>query len=68
MDDSTQWATAVVVLLLVGLFMVGRMFFWWYFGIDRALAHLASIDDSLKQLPVVQRHRFELASRKRGAA
>lgn len=68
MGDQSQWIIAEIVVLLVALFFVGRKFAWWYFGIDRALAHLASIDESLKQLPVVQRHQFEVAHRSRKSA
>jgi hypothetical protein len=46
----------LVVLISCGVLLLIRRYVWWYFGIDRALELLASIDESLKQLPAVRRH------------
>src|SRR5437879_4451726 len=43
---------AVQLLILWAL----RPLVWWYFGIDRALEHLSSIDVSLRTLPTVERY------------
>jgi hypothetical protein len=50
---------ATVVVLIIILVLVGRAIVWWYFGIDRALKLLASIDESLKQLPAVRQHYYQ---------
>jgi hypothetical protein len=55
----------VAALAVVGLVLLLRRVIWWYWGIDRALAHLKSIDTSLQQLPAVQAYRARLA-RERG--
>jgi hypothetical protein len=46
----------LVALISCGVLLLIRRYVWWYFGIDRALELLASIDESLKQLPAVRRH------------
>lgn len=48
--------------VLILLFLFGRMVVWWYFGIDRAVAALESIDASLKQLPAVRFYDNQLAN------
>jgi hypothetical protein len=58
------WMVAALAVV-VGLVLLLRRFIWWYWGIDRALAHLKSIDTSLQQLPAVQAYRARLA-RERG--
>jgi len=49
------------LLIAVGalglLFLGVRKFWWWYFGIDRMVAALESIDQSLKYLPGVRAER-----------
>ena len=42
---------------LVALFLIIRRFWWWYLGIDRMVAALESIDESLRYLPGVNRER-----------
>jgi hypothetical protein len=56
---------ALVLILLIGLFLAGRKIVWWYFGIDRALRALESIDASLRQLPAVRE--FDHISGRRAA-
>jgi hypothetical protein len=58
------WIVAALAVA-VGLVLLLRRVIWWYWGIDRALAHLRSIDTSLQQLPAVQAYRARLA-RERG--
>jgi hypothetical protein len=58
------WMVAALAVV-VGLVLLLRRVIWWYWGIDRALAHLKSIDTSLQQLPAVQAYRARLA-RERG--
>ena len=53
MDDSIRIVIIVVCVLV--LFLLVRAFWWWYFGIDRIIEALESMDASLKQLPAVQR-------------
>ncbi len=57
MSDIEIRIGAGIALTLL-LFFLGRTLVWWYFGIDRALELLASIDKSLKQLPAVQRSTY----------
>ena len=52
MDDSIR--ILIVVVTLIGVFLLIRAFWWWYWGIDRFVELLESIDASLKQLPAVQ--------------
>jgi len=52
MDDSLRILIVVVVVLV--FFLLVRAFWWWYWGIDRIVEALESIDASLKQLPAVQ--------------
>jgi hypothetical protein len=63
MDDTIR--VLILVALLIGLFLAIRSFWWWYWGIDRIVGALESIDASLKQLPVVQQ--AERAKRQRVA-
>ena len=58
------WMVAGLAVV-VGLVLLLRRALWWYWGIDKALAHLRSIDTSLQQLPAVQAYRARLA-RERG--
>jgi hypothetical protein len=54
-------AIAVLAVLIAwGVLLLIRRYVWWYLGIDRALEHLASIDNSLRQLPAVRRHDQEI--------
>ncbi len=39
--------------VLIALFFGIRRFWWWYFGVDRAIAAFESIDESLRCLPAV---------------
>lgn len=46
----------VTLIVFVGLFLLLREFWCWYWKINRAIALLESIDESLKQLPAVRRY------------
>jgi hypothetical protein len=43
-------------LLFIGIFLLVRRFWWWYFGIGRALELLEDIAVSLRTMPTVQRY------------
>jgi len=47
----------IVLAVLIAFFLVVRRFWWWYLGIDRMVAALESIDQSLKYLPGVRAER-----------
>ena len=59
-----DWLIVGIVVVLLGAFMIGREVIWWYFGIDRAIAALESMDASLKQLPAVRRYEDDITQRK----
>lgn len=65
--DMVYYVVGAIVIAVV-VFIAMREYVWWYFGIDRALEHLASIDESLKQLPAVKRHEFEAGRSSRRVA
>jgi uncharacterized membrane protein len=44
----------MVIGVLLGIFFGIRRFWWWYLGIDRMVAALESIDESLQYLPGVR--------------
>ncbi len=44
------------LFLVVLLFLAVRSFWLWYWRINRMIVLLESIDESLKQLPVVRQH------------
>jgi len=44
------------VIVSVALALLVRPLWLWYFQIDRAIALLESIDESLKQLPAVRQY------------
>ena len=46
---------------------LGRRFILWYFRIPEAVALLRSIDESLKQLPVVRQHNYRKSQGSRAA-
>jgi hypothetical protein len=49
--------STLIVIVIVGqlvAMLLFRWIIWWYFGIDRAIAALESIDASLKCLPAVK--------------
>ena len=50
-------AIAIVVLVLVA--WATRSIVLWYWRINKMVALLESIDESLKQLPAVRRHHFQ---------
>lgn len=43
--------------IILAVFFGIRRFWWWYLGIDRMVAALESIDESLRYLPGVNRER-----------
>lgn len=53
-----MYETLAAVFLLVLLFVAVRSFWLWYWRINRAIALLESIDESLKQLPAVRQHDY----------
>lgn len=58
---------AVGIVLFIPLYL-GRRFVLWYFRIPELIDHLASIDESLRQLPAAQAYRArKLAQRSRAA-
>lgn len=56
MDSGARLALLVLVGGFV-VFSITRRFWWWYFGVDRVISLLASIDESLKCLPAVAERR-----------
>ena len=54
----TNMHELLIIVGVLGLFfLVVRRFWWWYLGIDRMVAALESIDQSLKYLPGVRAER-----------
>lgn len=38
----------------LGLMLLARRIIWWYWGIDKMIDTLRSIDESLRQMPAVR--------------
>ncbi len=64
--DQVQMLIVVGALILV--FLAARRFMWWYWGIDRMVKALESIDESLKVLPAVRTHYSQKANQRQRAA
>jgi hypothetical protein len=47
-------SAAVILALWVGLMLLLRRIVWWYWGIDKMIDTLRSIDESLRQMPAVR--------------
>ena len=47
-----SYAVTAAVVILLAL----RPLILWYFGISRIIGHLASMDESLRQLPAVRNY------------
>lgn len=54
-DDGIRLLVGLAVL--IGLFLLLREFWCWYWKLNRVVELLESIDQSLKQLPAVSRNR-----------
>jgi hypothetical protein len=52
--DSAGLFVAIAFAVAVGLFLLLRMFWLWYFRINEIVRLLRSIDESLRQLPAVR--------------
>ena len=63
-----MFSVLIPVAILIGLFMAGRWVVLWYWKINRIVEHLASIDESLRQLPAVRDYDRQLARRPPRAA
>jgi len=47
--------SAIVILAIwVALMLLARRIIWWYWGIDKMIDTLRSIDESLRQMPAVR--------------
>lgn len=52
---DAQTGLLILVVVLIGLFILGRELTCWYLKINRLIEVLESIDESLKTLPTVAR-------------
>lgn len=72
MDDFILQNVGLVFLAFVaiafGFFLLIRQLMLWYWKVDEILDRLASIDESLKQLPAVQRNLGAAPGRRNNAA
>jgi hypothetical protein len=55
-SDALGYAISGVVILAtwVGLMLLLRRLVWWYWGIDKMLETMRSIDESLRRMPAVR--------------
>jgi len=44
----------VILAIWVGLMLLLRRLVWWYWGIDKMLETMRSIDESLRRMPAVR--------------